>query len=154
MMSLLLSAVVVVCSWYGPGFDGNITASGEVFDQNAMTAAHYDLPFGTIVELEHDGNRVIVEVNDRGPYCTDALRLGDLERHPKRDLDLSRAAFAELAPLGAGIIDAKVVRMIRPGVAPPVFIPPPPIDGASWAASDATIYAAMSNMSWGRVYKR
>lgn len=153
-MALLVSTVVVVCSWYGPGFDGNIAASGEVFDQNAMTAAHYDLPFGTIVELEHNGNRVIVEINDRGPYCFNALRSGYLKRHPTRDIDLSQAAFEKLAPLGAGIIDAKVVRMIRPGVAPPVFIPPPPIDGASWAASDATIYSVMSDLSWERVYGR
>jgi len=128
MMSLLLSTALVVCSWYGPGFDGNVAASGEVYDQDAMTTAHYDLPFGTVVELEHDGNRVIVEVNDRGPYCFDALRSGHLQRHPTRDFDLSRAAFAELAPLDAGIIDVTVVRIIQPGITPPVFVAPAGID--------------------------
>lgn len=60
-----------VASFYGPGFNGRLTASGEVFDQNALTAAHRTLPFGTrirVTDLEN-GNSVIVKINDRGPFA-------------------------------------------------------------------------------------
>src|SRR5689334_13480399 len=56
--------------WYGPGFHGHETASGEMFDQHAMTAAHRTLPLGTeakVTNLE-TGQSVKVAINDRGPY--------------------------------------------------------------------------------------
>ncbi|KOR34416.1 hypothetical protein AM228_24210 [Planktothricoides sp. SR001] len=58
-------------SWYGPGFDGNYTASGEVFDQYDMTAAHPSLPFGTLVQVTNldNGASVTVRINDRGPFA-------------------------------------------------------------------------------------
>lgn len=58
-------------SWYGPGFHGNYTASGEVFNQYAMTAAHPSLPFGTLVQVTNldNGAAVTVRINDRGPYA-------------------------------------------------------------------------------------
>jgi rare lipoprotein A len=57
-------------SWYGPGFDGNYTASGEVFNQYEMTAAHPSLPFGTLVQVTNldNGASVTVRINDRGPF--------------------------------------------------------------------------------------
>lgn len=73
-------------SWYGPGFQGNETASGETFDQNKMTAAHPTLPMGTTAEvtnLEND-KKVEVRINDRGPY------------EGNRVIDLSRAAASRL----------------------------------------------------------
>lgn len=82
-------------SWYGPGFAGRPTASGATFDPDGLTAASRDLPLGTILEVHHRGATVTVEVNDRGPF-TDPHH---------RCLDLSRAAFARLAPLDAGVID-------------------------------------------------
>jgi rare lipoprotein A len=58
-------------SWYGPGFDGNLTANGERFNQNALTAAHPSLPFGTQIRVtnQYNGRSVVVRVNDRGPYA-------------------------------------------------------------------------------------
>lgn len=63
-----------VASFYGPGFDGKLTASGEVFDQNDLTAAHRTLPFGTrlrVTDVEN-GRSVVVRINDRGPFTKQA----------------------------------------------------------------------------------
>lgn len=59
-----------IASWYGPGFHGRKTASGERFNQNALTAAHRYLPFGTKVKVTNlrNGNSVVVRINDRGPF--------------------------------------------------------------------------------------
>src|SRR5262245_45135938 len=59
-----------IASWYGRSFHGRRTASGERFDQNALTAAHRSLPFGTRVRVTHleSGRSVIVTITDRGPY--------------------------------------------------------------------------------------
>lgn len=69
-------------SWYGPGFHGERTASGEAYDQWGLTAAHRTLPFGTRLRVTNtaNGRSVVVRVNDRGPFV------------PGRVLDLSRAA--------------------------------------------------------------
>jgi rare lipoprotein A len=58
-------------SWYGPGFHGRPTASGEPFNTNQLTAAHRTLPFGTRVKVVHQKTRrsVVVRINDRGPYA-------------------------------------------------------------------------------------
>lgn len=79
-------------SWYGNQFHGRRTASGEIFNQNAMTAAHRSLPFGTIVRVVHSrtGNEVIVKVNDRGPF------------HGNRVIDLSRQAASQLGMINSG----------------------------------------------------
>lgn len=84
-------------SWYGPGFQGRRTASGERFDMNELTAAHRTLPFGTRVRVrnEHNGREVIVRINDRGP------------RIPDRIIDLSKAAADALGFVKAG--EASVV---------------------------------------------
>jgi rare lipoprotein A len=59
-----------VASFYGPGFDGKLTANGEIFDQNALTAAHRTLPFNTHVRVTDvdNGRSVVVRINDRGPF--------------------------------------------------------------------------------------
>lgn len=79
-------------SWYGPGFQGRRTASGERFDMNALTAAHRTLPFGTLVRVRNNqnGREVVVRINDRGPYVGDRI------------IDLSKAAAAALGLLQAG----------------------------------------------------
>jgi rare lipoprotein A len=79
-------------SWYGPGFHGRRTASGERYDMNAMTAAHRTLPFGSMVRVHSlvNGRDVDVRITDRGPYSG------------KRIIDVSRAAAAELGMLGLG----------------------------------------------------
>lgn len=75
-------------SWYGPGFQGNETASGETFDQKKMTAAHPTLPMGTQAEVTNleNGKKVEVRINDRGPYVGD--RAIDLSRVAARKLDM------------------------------------------------------------------
>jgi len=94
-------------SWYGPGFAGHKTASGERFDPGALTMAHRSLPLGTIVEVTNDANgkHVRVRVNDRGPY-----RRG-------RVADLSRAASKRLGFVDAGVTDATLRVVSVPGEA-------------------------------------
>lgn len=79
-------------SWYGPGFHGRTAASGEKFNQNAMTAAHKSLPFGTKVKVTNQktGKSITVKINDRGPY------------HGGRIIDLSKAAASQLGIVQAG----------------------------------------------------
>jgi rare lipoprotein A len=98
-----------VASWYGGKFHGRKTASGEVFDTNKMTAAHKNLPFGTIVTVVNTktGKRTQVRINDRGPYAKG------------RVIDLSYAAAKELGLLKSGtghvrlIADPKVKELIN-----------------------------------------
>jgi rare lipoprotein A len=75
-------------SWYGPGFEGKETASGETFDQNRLTAAHLSLPLGIEVKVTNleNGKSVKVEVNDRGPYVRG--RAIDLSKAAARKLDM------------------------------------------------------------------
>jgi rare lipoprotein A len=82
-------------SWYGERFAGRKTASGERFNPQAMTTAHKSLPFGTDLEVCRKGQCVEVRVTDRGPFT------------PGRSLDLSRAAFAQLAPTSRGVINVE-----------------------------------------------
>lgn len=57
-------------SWYGPRFEGRLTANGEVYDSQASTAAHPTLPFGSILRLVNprNGRSHVVRINDRGPF--------------------------------------------------------------------------------------
>jgi rare lipoprotein A len=80
-------------SWYGPGFNGNKTASGEIFNENAMTAAHRTLPFGTqvLVTDQRTGASITVTINDRGPF------------HGNRIIDLSKEAANKLGFRNRGV---------------------------------------------------
>jgi rare lipoprotein A len=82
-----------IASWYGPGFDGNYTANGEIYDMNGISAAHKTLPFGTIVRVVElsTGNSVVVRINDRGPFVEGRI------------IDLSKGAAAELGIIDKGI---------------------------------------------------
>jgi rare lipoprotein A len=82
-----------LASWYGGKFQGRLTANGEVFDTNQLTAAHKTLPFGTIVEVTHiaSGRTVQVRINDRGPFVAGRI------------IDLSRAAAEALGMTGEGV---------------------------------------------------
>ena len=66
---------VGVASWYGPGFDGELTANGEIYDQNALTAAHPTLQMPSLVRVINleNGRSVVVRVNDRGPFAQDRI---------------------------------------------------------------------------------
>lgn len=81
-----------VASWYGPGFHGRRTASGERFNQHDLTAAHKKLPLGTRVSVTNlrNGRSVEVTINDRGPYIRG------------RVIDLSRAAAEQIGMKHAG----------------------------------------------------
>jgi len=85
-------------SYYG-NESGSRTASGQRFNQNAMTAAHRSLPFGTKLRVTHRGQSVVVTVNDRGPFIKG------------RVLDLSTGAARAIGLTGAGVghITAEVV---------------------------------------------
>lgn len=87
-----------MASWYGPGFHGKKTASGETFDQFAMTAAHRKLPLGTQVLVTNlrNGRKVEVEINDRGPYVHGRI------------IDLSKAAAQKLGLLDPGIARVRI----------------------------------------------
>jgi rare lipoprotein A len=84
-------ADTVLASWYGPGFDGQLTASGEVFDAYGYTAAHNTLPLGTEITVSYAGRAVDVVVNDRGPHSGG------------RELDLSQGAAEYLGLTAAGV---------------------------------------------------
>ena len=83
-------------SWYGSRFHGRKTASGELYNMNATTAAHLSLPFGSLVRLVYPktGKSQIVRINDRGPFIED------------RELDVSASTAARL-----GMVDRGVARL-------------------------------------------
>jgi rare lipoprotein A len=80
---------------YGAKFNGRKTASGEVFNSNAMTMAHKTLPFGTRVKVTNvaNGKSVVVRVNDRGPSTPD--RVGDLTTGAARKIGMTKAGVVE-----------------------------------------------------------
>jgi rare lipoprotein A len=79
-------------AWYGARYHGRKTASGERFDQDAFTAAHRTLPFGTVVQVKNLNNDRTVEVriNDRGPFGR-KTRIIDVSRAAARVLDMERS---------------------------------------------------------------
>lgn len=87
-----------LASWYGGKFQGRLTANGEVFDTNQLTAAHRTLPFGTVVRVTNPVNEtsVVVRINDRGPFVEG------------RVIDLSRAAADAIGIAAAGVAPVRV----------------------------------------------
>ena len=85
-----------MASWYGDQFHGRPTATGERFDMNALTAAHKTLPLPGLVEVTNlaNGRRVVLRVNDRGPFVDE--RIIDLSRGAADALDLRRAGVGEV----------------------------------------------------------
>lgn len=83
-------------SWYGPGFHGRRTASGEVFNQEALTAAHRTLPFGTLVRVTNLNNesQVVVRINDRGPFT--GGRILDLSAAAAREIGLQHTGVGQI----------------------------------------------------------
>lgn len=83
-------------SYYGPGFHGKQTASGEIFDQEDYTCAHKSLPFGTKLKVVRvdNGSNVVVRVNDRGPYVDG--RILDLSVAAGKKIDLDKVGHAEV----------------------------------------------------------
>ena len=91
-------------SWYGDKEHGNRSASGEVFNRNAYTAAHKELPFGTVVRVTNreNGRQVKVRINDRGPYVGD------------RVIDLSYAAAKSVGLIRSGVAEVKIEVLSTP----------------------------------------
>lgn len=87
-----------IASWYGPGFHGQATASGAIYNQNDLTAAHQTLPLGTRVMVTglNDGRSVEVTINDRGPFAKGRI------------IDLSYAAAQSIGMIGPGTAPVRV----------------------------------------------
>ncbi len=96
-------SITGISSYYGKKFHGKLTANGEVFDMYKLTAAHKSLPFDTILEVENlsNGMRVVVRINDRGPFVKNRI------------LDLSYAAAKEIDMISGGTakIRAKIIKL-------------------------------------------
>ena len=114
-----------VASWYGRDFHGLATSSGELYNMNAMTAAHTTLPLPTWAEVTNlaNGKRVVVKINDRGPFVDNRL------------IDLSYAAAVALDMVGPGTARVEVRAIDGPSAssrsdttvavsAPPIATPP------------------------------
>jgi len=142
---------VGIASWYGPGFHGRRTSSGEVYNQYDLTAAHQTLPHGTRVQVTNltNGRSVLVRINDRGPFVDDRI------------IDLSYAAARQIDMIGPGtaMVQVQIVGpewsnptqvaeaiLPPPAEAPPAppvqrQPPPPPRVEVAAAAAPATRYA-------------
>ena len=103
-----------VASWYGgrDGFEGKPTASGEIYDSSLLTAAHRELPLGSIVDVTNldNGSTVRVRINDRGPFIAG------------RVIDLSRAAAREIGLLGPGVGPVRLT-VVTPGAVQEIVSP-------------------------------
>ncbi|MEL7832575.1 septal ring lytic transglycosylase RlpA family protein [Fodinibius sp. Rm-B-1B1-1] len=88
-----------IASWYGPNFDGKLTANGETYDMYELTAAHRTLPFDTILKVKNldNGKSVQVRINDRGPYAKNRI------------IDLSKKAAQEIDMLGPGTANVELI---------------------------------------------
>lgn len=133
-----------MASWYGDQFNGRPTATGERFDMHALTAAHKTLPLPGLVEVTNlaNGRRIVVRVNDRGPFVDG--RIIDLSRGSAEALGMLQAGVGEVrvrylgpAPrLGGGT----VLHQADAGQAPPsrgAFPPPAVGSGAYWIQAGA-----------------
>lgn len=91
----------VKASWYGGSHHGGPTASGEKFNQNALTAAHRTFPFNTRVRVTNpaNGKSVVVRINDRGPFTGG------------REIDLSYAAAKQIGILTQGVAKVKLEKL-------------------------------------------
>ena len=92
-------------SWYGPGFHGKKTSSGERFDMNTLSAAHRTLPIPSYARVTNlsNGKSVVVRINDRGPF------------HGNRVMDVSKAAAKELGFIHTGTANVKVEQILPNG---------------------------------------
>ncbi len=101
-----------MASWYGPGFQGKKTASGERFNQNSLTAAHKLLPFGTKVRVTNLGNgrEAVVRINDRGPFSANRI------------IDVSKKAAEQLKMLRSGTAKVRI-EALNDRTKPPILTP-------------------------------
>jgi len=102
-----------LASWYGGPFEGRLAASGEIYHEDQLTAAHRVLPFGTRVRVRRTDieRSVVVRINDRGPYVD------------SRIIDLSHAAAQELGMVEPGVVpvSVEVIDVEEESIPPPAF---------------------------------
>jgi len=93
-----IKAWVGNASWYGSNFDGKTTANGEEFDSEALTAAHPNLPFGSILRIVNprNGKFELVRINDRGPY------------QEGREIDVSYRVARKIGLLHSGVSQVRL----------------------------------------------
>jgi len=93
-----------IASWYGPGFHGQATASGAIYNQYDLTAAHQTLPLGSRVLVTNlsNGKSIEVQVNDRGPFAKERI------------IDLSHAAAQSIDMIGPGTAPVRIEVMEAP----------------------------------------
>ena len=91
-------------SWYGPNFNGKKTANGERFNAESLTAAHPNLPFGSLVRVVNprNGRFELVRINDRGPY------------QEGREIDVSYRVARNLGLIGSGVTQVRLELMQLP----------------------------------------
>jgi len=139
-----------MASWYGPGFHGRQTASGEIYDQHATSAAHPTLPMPSIVRVTNlaNGKEVIARVNDRGPFAHN--RIIDLSKGAARQIGLDISGTAKVrvqlltreseiikqVALQGGGRDAQMAAIANidssaPGYSPPTAVAAAPITDRS-----------------------
>jgi rare lipoprotein A len=97
------AAIIGVASYYAHKFHGRETASGEIYDETALTAAHRRLPFGTLVRVTNlvNGRSVVLRINDRGPFVEG--RVIDVSYRAARELDFVEEGLARVRLEVAGI---------------------------------------------------
>lgn len=146
---------VGVASWYGSRFHGRQTASGEIYNMYAMTAAHTTLPLGTRVHVTNleNGRSLELLINDRGPFV--GGRIIDVSKKAAEELGFRRAGIARVRVQIAENVPASVVRPQPAAVAVPQAAPAPspaPQPSAPRSsAQDARFYQSALNsaMEWG-----
>lgn len=111
-----------VASWYGDAFHGKLTANGEIFDKTRISAAHRTLPMPVIAEVENldNGKRIVVRINDRGPFARDRI------------IDLSHAAADALGFTARGTANVRVRYLAEANLAD--LAPKPKDAGRAFAA--------------------
>lgn len=104
LFSTTASAQVGMASWYGPGFHGRLTASGQRYNQYAPTVAHRKLPFGTKIKVTNlrNGKSVIATVTDRGPYSGGRI------------LDVSKGLAIQLGMIKSGVAKVQITVLSTP----------------------------------------
>jgi rare lipoprotein A len=131
-----------IASWYGRDFHGLATSSGETYDMHAMTAAHTTLPLPTWVEVTNlaNGKRVVVKINDRGPFVDNRL------------IDLSYAAATALDMVRTGTARVEVRAISRPSLSQgsatvAAAAVPPPIAAAPLATEAELMFVQVGAFS-------
>jgi rare lipoprotein A len=139
-------------SWYGPGFHSASTSLGERYDMYAMTAAHKTLPIPCYAEVTNlrNGRKVVVRINDRGPFVGD--RIIDLSYTAAAKLDMLRAGTApvEVRVITPGGRAGSATPPITPAAPPPVMptarpMPPPPVPAVTVVNAPAAGTAAAAH---------